>query len=53
MIARMEMDYQMDFWKPVSVNFFQIFKFGTEIIEIYKIVGTLLIFSWNCFLTFS
>ena len=36
MIARMEMDYKMDFWKPVRMNFFQIFKFGTEIIEILQ-----------------
>ena len=44
MMARMEMDYKMDFWKPVRMNFFQIFKFGTETIEIYKIVVTLLTF---------
>ena len=36
MIARMEMDYKMDFWKLVMINFFQIFKFGTEIIEILQ-----------------
>ena len=36
MIARMEMDYKMDFWKPVRMNVFQIFKFGTEIIEILQ-----------------
>ena len=34
MIARMEMDYKKDFWNPVRMNFFQIFKFGMEIIEI-------------------
>ena len=31
MMARMEMDDKMDFWKPFRVNFFQIFKFGLEI----------------------
>ena len=36
MIARMEMEYEMDFWKPVRMNLFQIFKFGTEIIEILQ-----------------
>ena len=36
MMARMEMDYKMDFWKPVRMNFFQIFQFGTEIIEILQ-----------------
>ena len=36
MIARMEMDYQMHFCKPVRMNFFQIFKFGMEIIEILQ-----------------
>ena len=36
MMARMEMDYKMDFSKPVGMNFFQIFKFGTEIIEILQ-----------------
>ena len=36
MTARMEMDYKMDFWKPVRMNFFQIFKFGTEIIAILQ-----------------
>ena len=36
MIARMEMDYKMDFEKPVRINFFQIFKIGTEIIEILQ-----------------
>ena len=35
-MARMEMDYKMDFWKPVRMNFFKIFKFGTEIIEILQ-----------------
>ena len=34
MIAGMEMDYKVYFWKPVRMNFFQIFKFGTEIMEI-------------------
>ena len=33
MMARMEMDYKMDFWKPLRMNFFQMFKFVTEIIE--------------------
>ena len=32
----MEMDYKMDFWKPVKMNFFQIFKFGSEAIEILQ-----------------
>ena len=36
MIATMEMDYKMDFWKPVRMNFFQIFKFGMEIMEILQ-----------------
>ena len=36
MMARMEMEYKMDFWKPVRTNVFQIFKFGTEIIEILQ-----------------
>ena len=36
MMVWMEMDYQMDFWKPIRMNFFQIFKFDTEIIEILQ-----------------
>ena len=36
MIARIEMDYKMDFWKPVRMNVFQIFKFDTEIIELLQ-----------------
>ena len=36
MMAWMEMDYKMDIWKPVRMNFFQMFKYGTEIIEILK-----------------
>ena len=33
MIARMEIDYNMDFLKRDSLNVFQIFKFGPEIFE--------------------
>ena len=36
MMDRMEMDYKMDFSKPVRMNFFQLFEFGTEIIEILQ-----------------
>ena len=36
MMARMEMDYKMDFWKPVRMNFYQILKFDTEMSEILK-----------------
>ena len=36
MMARMGMDYKMDFWKPVRMNFFQIVKFDMEIIEILQ-----------------
>ena len=33
MMAWMEMDYKMDFWKLFRMNFFQIAKFGLEIFE--------------------
>ena len=36
MMARMKMDYKMDFCKTVRMNFFQIFIFGTEIIDILQ-----------------
>ena len=36
MIAKMEMDYKWIFKKTVRMNFFQIFKFGTEIILILQ-----------------
>ena len=36
MVAGMEMDYKMAFRKPAMMQFFQIFKFGTEIIEILQ-----------------
>ena len=34
MIARIEMDYNMDCWKRDSLNVFQMFKAGSEIFEI-------------------
>ena len=34
MMTRMQMDYNMDFWKCDSLNIFQIFKFGSEIFVI-------------------
>ena len=36
MMTRMQMDYNMDFFKPDSLNVFQIFKFGSEIFEILQ-----------------
>ena len=36
MMARMQMDCNMDFWKRDSLNVFQIFKFGSEIFEILQ-----------------
>ena len=36
MMARIKMDYKMDLRKNVRMNFFQIFKLGTEIIEILQ-----------------
>ena len=54
MMARMEMDYKMDFLKLFRVNFFQIFKFGLEIFEILqKKLLQYEIPSGNCFLPFS
>ena len=35
MMAWMEMDYNMDFYKLSRMNFFQIFKFGLEIFKIF------------------
>ena len=40
MIARMEMDNEMDFWKLFRINFFQLLKFGLEIFEILR--------KWSC-----
>ena len=34
MMAGMEMDYKMDFWKLFRMYFFEIAKFGLEILEI-------------------
>ena len=36
MMARMEMDYNMDFLRGDSLNVFQTFKFGSEIFEILQ-----------------
>ena len=33
MMARMEMDYKMDFWKQDRLNVFQIFKLGLKFSE--------------------
>ena len=37
LMARMEVDYNMDFWKLSRMNFFQIVKFGLETSEILHI----------------
>ena len=36
MMARMEMDYKIDFWKLFRMNFFQIFKSVLEIFDILQ-----------------
>ena len=54
MMARMEMDYKMDFWNLLRMNCFQIFKFGLEVFEILqKMLLQYEIPSGNCFLSFS